>query len=117
MSSYIDAVGQAYKEIQEKKLIDLQADVNGGIKLDQETAVQSLSEFSIPDENRESTWKFQEMYQDYINAHAKQDADRLNGAYGIKDGVSILPESRGSKDIDVKALPVRDATTGEDSEF
>ena len=40
MSKYIDAVGQAYKEIQEKKLIDLQADVNGGIKLDTETAVQ-----------------------------------------------------------------------------
>lgn len=83
----------------------------------QDIAVQSLSEFSIPDENRESTWKFQEMYQDYINTHAKQDADRLNGAYGIKEGVSILPESRSSNDIDVKALPVRDKTTGEDSEF
>ena len=35
----------------------------------------------------------------------------------IKEGVSILPESRSSSDIDVKALPVRDKVTGEDSEF
>lgn len=86
---------------------------------DQETAVQSLSQFSIPDCDRESTWKFQEMYQDYINQHSRQDADRLNGAYGIKDGVQILPESRGSKggDIEVKVISSRDETTGEDSEF
>lgn len=40
MSKYIDAVGQAYKEIQEKAVIDKNADIDGGIKLDQETAVQ-----------------------------------------------------------------------------
>ena len=86
---------------------------------DQDTAVQSLNQFSIPDEDRESTWKFQEMYEDYINIHSKQDADRLNGAYGIKDGVQILPESRGNKEgnIDVKVLPSRDETTGEDFQF
>jgi len=86
---------------------------------DQDTAVQSLNQFCIPDDDRESTWKFQEMYEDYINIHSKQDADRLNGAYGIKDGVQILPESRGNKEggIDVKVLPSRDETTGEDFQF
>jgi hypothetical protein len=30
---------------------------------DQETAVESLSRMSIPDEDRASTWKYQEMFQ------------------------------------------------------
>ena len=79
----------------------------------QDAAVESLSRLSIPDEDRESTWKFQEMYNDYINQHAKQDAERLGGAYGIKEGVEILPVSRVT-DVEVKALPSRDAVTGED---
>lgn len=40
MSKYIDAVGQAYKEIQEKAVIDKHGDIDGGIRLDQETVVQ-----------------------------------------------------------------------------
>lgn len=79
----------------------------------QEAAIESLNSMSIPDEDRESTWKFQEMYQDYIMQHSKQDADKLGGAYGIKTGVEILPEARGGA-VDVKALPARNPLTGED---
>jgi hypothetical protein len=83
----------------------------------QDEAISSLNRLSIPDEDRESTWKFQEMFGDYINIHAKQDAQRLNGAYGIKDGIEILPVSRGTSTVEVKALPGRDPLTGEDSEL
>lgn len=81
----------------------------------QEDAVESLSRLSIPDEDRESTWKYQEMFHDYINVHAKQDADKLGGAYGIKEGIQILPVSRTTDAVDVKALPSRDELTGEDA--
>ena len=81
----------------------------------QDAAVESLSRLSIPDEDRESTWKFQEMFNDYINQHAKQDAEKLGGAYGIKQGVEILPVSRTTDAVEVKALPARDPMTGEDS--
>ena len=73
----------------------------------QDDAVESLSRMSIPDEDRESTWKMQEMFDDYINQHSRQDAQRLNGAYGIKDGVQILPVSRTTDAVEVKALPSR----------
>ena len=80
----------------------------------QEEAVESLNRFSIPDEDRESTWKYQELFQDYINMHAKQDADKLGGAYGIKPGVEIHPVLRTVDTVDVKALLSRDPVTGED---
>ena len=80
----------------------------------QEDAIESLNRLSIPDDDRESTWKMQELFQDYINQHAKQDADKLGGAYGIKPGVEILPASRTTEAVDVKALPARDPLTGED---
>jgi hypothetical protein len=80
----------------------------------QDEAINSLNRLSIPDEDRESTWKFQDLFQDYINIHAKQDADKLGGAYGIKEGVEILPVSRATDMVDVKALPGRDPLTGED---
>jgi hypothetical protein len=80
-----------------------------------EDAVESLNRLSIPDEDRESTWKYQDMFQDYINVHAKQDSDKLGGAYGIKEGVEILPVSRTMDPVDVKALPSRDELTGEDA--
>lgn len=81
----------------------------------QEDAITSLNRLSIPDEDRESTWKFQEMFADYINQHAKQDAERLGGAYGIKEGIEILPASRVGDAVDVKSLPARDPMTGEDA--
>ena len=80
----------------------------------QEEAVASLGRLSIPDEDRESTWKYQEMFNDYINQHSRQDAQRLGGAYGIKAGVEILPVSRITDAVDVKALPARNELTGED---
>jgi hypothetical protein len=80
----------------------------------QDAAIESLGRLSIPDEDRESTWKMQEMFDDYINQHARQDAQKLGGAYGIKEGVQILPASRTSDSVEVKALPARDPMTGED---
>ena len=80
----------------------------------QDEAIASLNRLSIPDEDRESTWKFQEMFSDYINQHARQDAERLGGSYGIKEGIEILPVSRVTEATDVKALPARDPMTGED---
>ena len=49
MSSYIDAVGQAYKEIQEKKLIDPQAPIDGGTQIDPDGTIQE-GKFVIPEE-------------------------------------------------------------------
>lgn len=49
MSKTIDNIRAAYQQVQEKKLIDLQADVNGGIKLDTETQVHE-GKFVIPEE-------------------------------------------------------------------
>ena len=83
----------------------------------QEEAVESLNCMSIPDEDRESTWKFQELFADYINQHSRQDAEKLGGAYGIKAGVEILPVSRGITEVEVKALPARNELTGEDNSF
>jgi hypothetical protein len=80
----------------------------------QDEAIASLNRLSIPDEDRESTWKFQEMFSDYINQHARQDAERLGGSYGIKEGIEILPVSRVTEATDVKALPARNELTGED---
>ena len=81
---------------------------------DQAAAIESLNRLSIPDEDRELTWKFQTLFFDYINQHAKQDADKLGGAYGIKEGVEILPVSRTIETFEVKALPARNPMTGED---
>jgi hypothetical protein len=86
---------------------------------DSEAALESLSKLSIPDEDRESTWKFQKMYNDYINQHSKQDAKRLGGAYGMKEGVNILPQSRDESlagAVDVQVQPSRDSF-GADSSF
>ena len=83
----------------------------------QDEAIISLNRLSIPDEDRESTWKYQDMFSDYINQHARQDAQKLGGAYGIKEGVEILPVSRTTDTVDVKALPARDPLTGEDADL
>lgn len=82
----------------------------------QDEAINSLNRLSIPDEDRESTWKYQELFFDYINIHASQDAAKLGGAYGIKDGVEILPASRGDGDLKQLAS-AQDPETGENSSF
>ena len=80
-----------------------------------EDAVASLDTLTIPDEDRESTWKFQEMFEDYINIHSQQDAKRLKGAYGMAEGVNILPANRTVDAVAVEALPARNNDTGEDA--
>lgn len=80
-----------------------------------ENAIASLDNLTIPDEDRETTWKFQEMFEDYINIHTQQDAKRLKGAYGMADGVNILPANRTVEAVDVKTLPNRNPDTGEDA--
>ena len=79
----------------------------------QDEAVESLSNLTIPDDDRDDTWKkvSDPWFQDYINQHSRQDAKRLGGAYGMKDDVKILPQGAT---VDTKATTV-DAMTGEDS--
>ena len=59
-----------------------------------ERAQESLLELTIPDSDWEKTWQMQEdkALQNYIMAHSEQDAARLNGAYGVAAGVTLLPE-------------------------
>lgn len=59
-----------------------------------ENAQQSLLDLTIPDTHWERTWEMQEdkALQNYIMAHSEQDAARLNGAYGVAPGVTLLPE-------------------------
>ena len=50
-------------------------------------------------------------FADYINIHSKQDGAKLNGAYGLVDGVSLKPAGV----VDAPALPAVSNDTGEDS--
>ena len=79
----------------------------------QDEAVESLSNLTIPDDDRDDTWNkvSDPWFQDYINQHSKQDARKLGGAYGIKDDVKILPQGAT---VDTKATTIS-AMTGEDS--
>ena len=79
----------------------------------QDVAVESLDSLTIPDDNRERAWKFQELFSDYINQHAKQDAEKLGGSYGLKPGLEIAPANRT---IETLALPAQQGNpTGEDA--
>jgi len=79
-----------------------------------EAALESMDRLSIPDSERETTFKKidDQWYQDYINQHSLQDAKKLGGAYGIKEGLKILPKgAEESTTVDV----VVNKDTGEDS--
>jgi len=76
-----------------------------------EAALKSLDCLCIPDEDRELAWTNQKRYFNYINRYSDQVASKLNGRYGIKEGVQILPQ--GS--IDVEVLPPGNNITGEDA--
>ena len=52
----------------------------------------------------------------HINQHAMQDASRLGGSYGIKEGVNILPESRAGV-TEVKVLSSSRDELGADTKF
>ena len=76
-----------------------------------EKAKESMFAFSIPIENREYTWEqMQDKFlRNYINRHSKDAAAKLNGAFGIAEGVpALLPRA-------IEALPEGAEDTGEDS--
>ena len=77
-------------------------------------ALESLHSLSIPDKDREDTWKVQKLWKNFINQHSAEDAKKLGGNYGMKEGIQILPVGHT---IETKALPSRDETTGEDQAF
>jgi len=79
-----------------------------------EEALTSLSALTIPDEDRAKAWELMddEYFKDYINFHSTQDAAKLNGAYGILDGISLKPANTTTE---VKVLPSRNEITGEDA--
>ena len=61
--------------------------------------MQLLNRFdamSIPNDDRDSTWKLMNDYEGFIAMHSAQNVNRLGGAYGIKDGVEILPADRAT---------------------
>ena len=76
-----------------------------------EKAKESMFEFSIPAENREHTWEQMqsEVLANYINKHSEGEAAKLNGAYGIAEGVpALMPKT-------VAVLPEGADDTGEDA--
>ena len=76
-----------------------------------EKAKESMFEFSIPAENRDHTWEQMqsEVLANYINKHSENEAAKLNGAYGIAEGVqALMPKT-------IEALPEGAADTGEDA--
>jgi hypothetical protein len=81
--------------------------------LTKEESFTSLSALTIPDEDREKAWEIMNdpYFADYINIHSRQDGAKLNGAYGLVDGVSLKPAGV----VDAPALPAVSNDTGEDS--
>ena len=74
-------------------------------------AKEDMFEYSIPEQNRDKTWEQMkdEFLGNYINKHSEQEAAKLNGAYGIADGVpALMPKT-------VAVLPEGAADTGEDA--
>jgi hypothetical protein len=64
----------------------------------------------IREEDYEKTWSDQEKYKGYIQSYCEMIAAKLNGQYGIKEGVEILPAAPR----ETKALPASNPT-GEDA--
>lgn len=76
-----------------------------------EQAAEALDTFMIPEEDYDKTWEDQVRYKGYIVAYCEMIAAKLNGAYGIAEGVEILPEGQTQG-----ALPeAKSNPTGEDS--
>jgi hypothetical protein len=81
---------------------------------DADTALESLDAMSIPNEDRDSTWKLRLDYEGFIAMHSAQNAGRLGGAYGIKEGVEILPADRATDRSIEGAIDVT-SSSGRDS--
>ena len=81
---------------------------------DADAALASIDAMSIPTEDRESTWKLMTDYEGFIAMHSAQNVNRLGGAYGLKDGVEILPAARAT-DTSVDGAIEVSATSGRDS--
>ena len=81
---------------------------------DSDTALKSLDAMSIPNQDRDSTWKLRLDYEGFIAMHSAQNVSSLGGAYGIKDGVEILPADR-STDRSLEGAVDVTATSGRDS--
>ena len=73
-------------------------------------AAEALDKFMIREEDYEKTWSDQEKYKGYIQSYCEMIAAKLNGQYGIKEGVEILPAAPR----ETKALPASNPT-GEDA--
>tara|TARA_R100001086_G_scaffold1071_2_gene641 strand:+ start:9383 stop:10366 length:984 start_codon:yes stop_codon:yes gene_type:complete len=80
---------------------------------DEDSAFASIDAMTIPTEDRESTWKMMTDYEGFIAMHSAQNVNQLGGAYGLKQGVEILPASRGTDKSD-EAVDLT-ATSGRDS--
>lgn len=75
-----------------------------------EEAAEALDTFMIKEEDYEKTWADQEKYKGYIQSYCEMLQAKLNGQYGIKEGVEILPAVASA----TKALPSSNPT-GEDA--
>ena len=75
-----------------------------------EEAAEALDTFMIKEEDYEKTWSDQEKYKGYIQSYCEMLQAKLNGQYGIKEGVEILPAVASA----TKALPSSNPT-GEDA--
>ena len=53
-------------------------------------------------------------YEGFIAMHSAQNVSQLNGAYGVKEGVEILPASRATDRSVDEAIDVT-ATSGRNS--
>lgn len=76
-----------------------------------EKAKESMFSFSIPKENFEPTWEQMksEELANYINKHSEGEAKKLDGKYGIAEGVpALMPKV-------IEALPEGADDTGEDA--
>lgn len=83
----------------------------------EEAAQNSLIALTVPDVTWEKTWQMQQSkaLQNYIMVHSEQDAARLNGAYGVAPGVTLLPEHIQTQPV--KALNGDRDSYGADSKF
>jgi len=59
----------------------------------EEAAAASIDRFLINTDEFQDSWAQREAYANFYEEHSKQTADRLNGAHGIVEGVSMLPAS------------------------